>query len=135
MLCRFSVVPGYCQTLLGMPGIEVLDILTINCHTIDTKPSIEQISRKKTDGWYCTNKTCDKLQDIDMQGKYYKNTDSDANAMVLSKKNSKINYFPPGPDEEVGIRVTTNIKKHKLQTKFKDVFTGKGYFECIFYAL
>ena len=34
-LCNFSVVPGTGQALLGMPDINTLDIIAINCNTID----------------------------------------------------------------------------------------------------
>ena len=36
-MCRFFVVPGNDPVLLGMPDIGILDILTINCNTIDTQ--------------------------------------------------------------------------------------------------
>ena len=36
-LCNFFVVKGNRQALLGLPYIEILNILTINCNTIDTK--------------------------------------------------------------------------------------------------
>ena len=34
-ICNFFVVPWNGHALLGMPDIEPLDILTLNCNTID----------------------------------------------------------------------------------------------------
>ena len=36
-ICNFFVVSGNRQVLLGMPDTEILNILTINCNTVDTK--------------------------------------------------------------------------------------------------
>ena len=36
-MCNFLVVPGYRQTLLGMPDMEILNILSVGCNTIGTK--------------------------------------------------------------------------------------------------
>ena len=36
-LCKFFVVPGNGQALLGMPDIDTLNIITINFNTIDTQ--------------------------------------------------------------------------------------------------
>ena len=36
-ICNFFVVPGNGQAFLGVPDIETLDILTINCNRIDTQ--------------------------------------------------------------------------------------------------
>ena len=35
-MCKFFVVPGRGQALLGMPGIDTLNIIRINCNTIGT---------------------------------------------------------------------------------------------------
>ena len=36
-MCNFLVVAGNKQALLGMPDIEIINILTINCNTIGTE--------------------------------------------------------------------------------------------------
>ena len=69
MLCRFFVLLGYGPSLLGMPDIEVLDILTIHCNTIDTKSSTDQIRRKQTDGWFYPNKLYGKKEATSPQGR------------------------------------------------------------------
>ena len=39
--CTFLVVPRNRQALLGMPDIEILNIVTIYCNAIATKETIE----------------------------------------------------------------------------------------------
>ena len=36
-LCKFFVVPGNGKALLGMPDIDMLNIIHRNCNTIDTQ--------------------------------------------------------------------------------------------------
>ena len=45
--------------------------------------------------------------------------------MVLGNNISKINYFHPGPGQEVGRRAHAK-KIQYLQKEFKDVVTGTG---------
>ena len=40
------VVPGNGQTMWGMPDIETLDVLTINCNTTELQTQREQIHSK-----------------------------------------------------------------------------------------
>ena len=42
--------------LSGMPDIECMDALVINCNTIDTQTSCEQISKMQTDDLGYTNR-------------------------------------------------------------------------------
>ena len=42
-----------------MQDIEALDMLTMNCNTIDTQSLSGQISKIETDGWGYTNKKQD----------------------------------------------------------------------------
>ena len=35
-MCKFFVIPGNGQALLGMPDIGMLNIIKINCNTIGT---------------------------------------------------------------------------------------------------
>ena len=42
--------------MLGMPDVETVDVLTINCNTIDTQISVKHISKKQDDGWCCAYK-------------------------------------------------------------------------------
>ena len=45
-MCSFFVVPGNGQTLLGIPDIKTLGILTINYNTIATKQADEAEKHK-----------------------------------------------------------------------------------------
>ena len=36
-MCEFFVVPGNRQALLGMPDIDTVNFININCNTIDTQ--------------------------------------------------------------------------------------------------
>ena len=53
--CDFFVVPGNSQALLGMPDIDTLDVLTINCNTKDTQTQNQQIYNKTESQWQYTN--------------------------------------------------------------------------------
>ena len=44
-LWKLSVVPANGPALLGMPDVEVLDILTMNCNKINTHKLSEKISK------------------------------------------------------------------------------------------
>ena len=68
-LCRIFVVPGNIPVLLGMSDIELLDVLTNNCNTIDVQASYNQIRKKQEDGWYCTSRPWT----VDVQLQFHKN--------------------------------------------------------------
>ena len=53
---EFFVVPGNGQVLLGMSDKDILNLLTINCNTIDMITQNEQIYNQVEDKWQCTNK-------------------------------------------------------------------------------
>ena len=42
--------------MLGMPDIETIDIITINCNTTDKQTSSGRISKRQTHSWNYTNK-------------------------------------------------------------------------------
>ena len=48
---------GNGQALLGMPDIDMLDFLTINCLAIDMQAQNYQIYNKMEDECQCTSKT------------------------------------------------------------------------------
>ena len=43
-VCSFIVVPDNGQVLLGMPNIEILNILTINCNTLGTEEADKDVT-------------------------------------------------------------------------------------------
>ena len=66
-MCRFFVVPGNSPPLQDTSYMEILDILTISCNTIDTQTSDEQINKRKEGGWSHRNKK----QDDETQSQCY----------------------------------------------------------------
>ena len=51
--------------------------------------------------------------------------------MVIDNINGKINYFIPGPQQEVDEKASTEIMQH-LHRKCTDVFNGIGFFNDTF---
>ena len=85
-MCKFFVVPGYGQALLGMSAIDMLNIIHINCNTIDkqetdrasncsTNTAICQGSRHEQ---HCTNV----MQEVDRAKKCFANTDRLSNSTI-----------------------------------------------------
>ena len=108
-MCKFFVVPGNGQSLLDMPDIDMLNIININCNTIDTH-------RNDSTNNCCTNTVIcqssrlvqhytNMMQDADITKKCYANTDSISEfenkdkPMVTDKEPNTINCFLPGPDQ------------------------------------
>ena len=79
-MCKFFLVPGNGQALLGMPDIDMLDIININCNTINThgNDSVDNCStntaicQSSRHVQHCTNM----IQDADKAKKCYTNTES-----------------------------------------------------------
>ena len=53
--CKLIVVLGNGTDVFGMPDIELLEILAINCNTLATEVSTEWI-RRKSDRWVVLHK-------------------------------------------------------------------------------
>ena len=79
-----------------MPDVETLDILTINCTTIDTETAYQQINKRQTDWWSHTNKK----QDADSQRQCYTNmeanTSNNTDPVVIDTNCDKISKKPTG---------------------------------------
>ena len=78
-ICHFFVVPGSEQVLLGMSGIDILDILTMNCNTIDTHKANRAI-KCITNTANCQGSRCEQhyknmMQEADSPKIYYTNTE------------------------------------------------------------
>ena len=103
-MCSFFLVTGNRQSLLVMPDIKTLGILTFTCTTIEMK---------ETDG--PENGKTNISQEIDATGQYYTNTDNvskfenEDKPMVADNDNYNIKYFPPGPNSDNNKRVSTEI--------------------------
>ena len=98
----FFVVPGDRDSLLGLPDIELLNILQINCNTIGT-----EIEKKGTN--YTKNKR---------------------NVLSRGSEQSYAN-IDPSPNKENDKRASANITK-QIQKEFEEVNTGIGCFEGMF---
>ena len=105
-MCNFFVVSRNRQHLIGMPDIETVDILTINCNTIQMKKAESPENCK-------TNMS----QKIDATEEYYTNTDNiskfedEEKPMVTDNGNNNIEYFLPGPNSDNDKRVRAEITK------------------------
>ena len=109
-------MPGNGQALIGMPVIETLDVLTINCYVIDTQTQNEQRYNKKKDESQCTNKMLEagKLEKVNVNITGIPNSDSKDNATVIDKSQSIINYLIAGSQQEAdkGARVEITHKNY-----------------------
>ena len=110
---KFFVVPRNGPALLYMSGIEVLDLLTINCNAILTvinrvnEEKAERVGATQDAGCYRTQV---QLCNTDS------NSNIDTNTMV-NNSNSYIIYFLPGLNEGDERRVSTKITK-QVHNKF-----------------
>ena len=130
-MCKFSVVPGNRQALLGMPDIYMLNIININWNTIDTHGTDSTnnctrntaICQSSRDVQHYTNM----MWEADRAEKYYANTDrisefeNKDKPVVINKEPNTVNYFLPGSNQDNDKRVSAEIKR-QLQRDFKDVF-------------
>ena len=138
-MCKFFVVPGKGQALLGMPDIDMFNIININCNTID-KHGNHSTNNYSTNTVFCQSARHvqhykNMMQDSDRAGKCYANADSMSKfenkdkPTVIDKEPNTINYLS-GPDQDNDKRVSAEITQ--LQRDFKDVFTGIGCFDGMF---
>ena len=125
---NFSVVPGNWQVLLGMPDIEILSILTINCNTLGTKETDRAANCSTntaiTQGAGCDQNYTNTKQDAGRSGRYYTNTSINSNLNSNSADKPTINsyeieYVLPGPNQGNEKKVSVKITK-QLQRDFED---------------
>ena len=140
-MCKFFVIPGNGQTLLGMPDINTLSIIHINCNTIDTQET-DRANKCSTNtamdqGPRHEHQYPNMMQEADRAEKCYTNTDriskfhnKDA-PMVIDNELYTINYFLPGPNEDNNKRASAEITQ-EIQRYFKELFTGIGCFHGMF---
>ena len=79
-MCKFFVVPGNEQALLGMPEIDTLNIININCNTIDTHGT-DSCDKCSTSTTICQNSRhvhhyTNMVEEADRAKNCYANTDS-----------------------------------------------------------
>ena len=134
-MCTFLVVLGNGQALLGMPDIDVLNI--INIHSIGTEHDGGSDNS-------CTNQaaaqSADTMQETNRAEKCYTNTDNISKSdntdkpMVNNKLSNTINYFLLGPSCDSDKKKSAEITQ-QLQIDFEDVFNGSGCFGGTFLLL
>ena len=78
-MCKFFVVPGIRQALLGMPDIKMLNIININCNTIDTHEN-DRADNCRTNTAICQGSRhehyTNMIQEAERAKKCYANADS-----------------------------------------------------------
>ena len=122
--CNYFVDPGNGQALLGMPDIDILDVLTINFARIDIQTQNEQIYNKVEDEQHCNNK----MQEAGKPGKCnvnatsIQNSDNSSNPAVMDNDNSKIKYFLPGSRQVADKRASAEIIQNYIE--FNDILPG-----------
>ena len=115
-----------------MPNIETLDILTINCNTMDTQEVYRankcSINTGNCQGSRYEQHYTNMMQEAERPQKCYTNTDNISNSdtkdgqMVIDDKNNKINYFlllqvtPDRKSYQTPLRYVANA----LQKPFKE---------------
>ena len=130
-MCQFFVVLGNGKALLGIPDIDVLNIINININTTDMEDG------KGTDNC-CMNKatpqSANMMQETDRTEKCYTKTDSISKSdntdkpMVDNKLPNTTDYFLPGTIHDSAKRASGKITQ-QLQRDFEDVFHGIGCFD------
>ena len=115
-ICNFFVVQVDGQALLGMPDIETLGIIAINSNKIDAQDS-DRTDKCRTSTTNCMGSRFNQhytnmMKETDRPQKYYTNNSKSNNKdklMAIDNKNSKINYFLPGPSQDNDKRLSIEI--------------------------
>ena len=140
-MCKFSVVPGNGKALLGIPDIGALNIIKINCNTIDTdgKDSADNCSTNTAihHSYKHVQHYTNMMQDVDRAEKSCTNIDAISKfknkdkTMIINKEPNTISYFLPGSNQDNDKRVSAEITQ-QLQKEFKDMFNGIGCIDGTF---
>ena len=108
-MCRFFVVPGNGQALLGMPDIDMLNSTNINCKTTDAQET-DRANNCSTNTATCQGSRHEQhytnmVKETDRVEKCYTNTasiskfDNKDKPTNFDKEPNTINYFLPGPNQ------------------------------------
>ena len=94
-ICNIFVVPGNRQALLGMPDIEILNILTMNCNTMGTqetnRAAICCTNTANSQGSCCTKHYKNTRQEAGRVESCYTNTSS--NSKLKSNSGDKLMVY------------------------------------------
>ena len=121
--CVFSVVPGSCQALLGMPDVAVLNIININTDSIqkeirNCKANRGQEMHAVTED--CTNKDAQSAVKQDDNGQQHH-----------SQANKLINYFYSS-NNTVADKGKRSAMTQRIHETFGNIFNGSGCFKGTF---
>ena len=127
------VVPGNGQALLAMPYKETLDVLTINCNTVNTQTQSSDNNSKIENELHYTNNTQErgKPDKYNINTTGFLNSNKGGKTIIIDNIYSKLNYFIPGPLQEADERASAEIMQ-QIYRKFKDVFTWIEHFNGTF---
>ena len=106
-MCKFFVVPGYGQALLGMPDTDMVNIRNMNHNTIDThktdRANNYSINTDNSQGSRHEQHYTNMMQEADRAKRCYANLYSISKfnckdkPMDIDREPYEINYFLPGP--------------------------------------
>ena len=101
-ICKFLLVAGNGQALLGMPDIDTLNIIHINCHTVDVQ-EIDRANNVRTNTAIHQGSRHEQhyknMKEADRVAKCYANKDSILEfddrdrATFIDREPNTINYF------------------------------------------
>ena len=114
-----------------MPDTDTLDVLTINCNTINTKTQRKHTYNQMEDEYKYTNtKETGKPNKCNINKTGIKYSNNGDKPMLIDNINTKINYFIPGPQQEVAEGASVESMQQFCR-EFKDVSTEIGCFSGI----
>ena len=125
-------MPGNGQALLGLPGIDMLNIININSKGTEQDGGNDNCWAKKAD-----SQSADMMQETDRTMKCYTNTDCISKSdnadkpTVNSKLSNTVDYFLQGPSCGSDKKASAEITQ-QLQRYFEDVFNAIGCFDDTF---
>ena len=114
-MCEFFEVSGNGPAFLGMPDIDILNIIHINCNTVDTQET-DRANNCNTNtaihqGFWHKQHYTNMMQEPDRAENTdgISKSDSTDKAVVIDKEPNTINYFLPSLDQDNDKRVNAEI--------------------------
>ena len=101
----------FCSLGNGLTLLGMLDILAVDCNTIETRQQVKQANEQEAEEQCCTNNS---------------NTNP-----VVTDNNSTLDYFLPGLNKGGDRRAGAKIIK-QMREKLPNLFSGTGCFKGTF---
>ena len=111
--CKFFVVPGEGPSLLGMPDVETLELLSVNCNTIEPGQMNRQINEHR-------------MQDKSNTNKAFKD-----DKVYIVKHNNDMDFFLAVPNKQADMKRSEKLTRSRQQES-TDVFLDIGCFKGTF---